>query len=369
MSFITASSVTAVQLQEESKSDDGILTTVPVAGEADDGPAREESNHVVRGDLEDELCSVSVEEQQTFLCQINDELSSCFPDLVFTLSHVHDSAEKLIPLLLITQRQLFNHAPFGAVSRVRIAVHYRSYTVHVLMREWKHSRFESVAEIRELCLLFDEKSEFRFCPGVDPELYNEHFDVFHFHVKSARLQDFPFRRINSVNCKMFFKLAHNARKVDRDAREVKCSACKRLITDIKYQKERTSKETPTRKAKRQRPSSRARLSYMSPASQAKRKKLAQYERTNNIRKLQKYEESEVILDDDQNSEMCQIMEKVMTEDLEKLYKEGDEHGVRKMMQDIWITDKVRQRMEFACDQAANSMLYYNKTIRLTNNSV
>ena len=54
------------------------------------------------------------------------------------------------------------------------------------------------------------------------------------------------------------------------------------------------------------------------------------------------------------------MEKVTTEDVEKLYKEGDEHGVRKVMQDIWITDKEHQRMEFACDQVTHSTSYYNK---------
>ena len=63
------------------------------------------------------------------------------------------------------------------------------------------------------------------------------------------------------------------------------------------------------------------------------------------------------------------MEKVTTEDVEKLYKEGDEHAVRKVMQDIWITDKEHQRMEFTCDQATNSTLYCNKKINLTNNSV
>ena len=84
----------------------------------------------------------------------------------------------------------------------------------------------------------------------------------------------------------------------------------------------TNEETPTQRIKRQKPSSRARLSYMSPASQLKRKTLAQYERTNNIRKLQKYEESEVILDDDQNNEMCQIMEKIGVDELAKLYKKG-----------------------------------------------
>jgi len=92
---------------------------------------------------------------------------------------------------------------------------------------------------------------------------------------------------------------------------------------------------------------------MSPASRAKRKTLAQYERTSNIRKLEKYEENDVILDDDQNNEMCEIVQRIGADELENLYKEGDKHGVRKIMQDIWVTDKERQRDEFTHDQAIN----------------
>ena len=72
---------------------------------------------------------------------IFNELQGLFPSLVFTLSQVRDSA-KLVPVLQIIQRQLFDYAPFGAVSRVQAAVYYKSYIVHVLMRQWKSSRFE-----------------------------------------------------------------------------------------------------------------------------------------------------------------------------------------------------------------------------------
>ena len=92
---------------------------------------------------------------------------------------------------------------------------------------------------------------------------------------------------------------------------------------------------------------------MSPASQAKQKKLAQYERTSNIRKFKKYEDNEVTLDDEQNDEMCNIVEQIQTEDLEALCKEGDEHGVGRLMKDLWIADNERKRQEFSSDQAKN----------------
>ena len=77
--------------------------------------------------------------------------------------------------------------------------------------------------------------------------------------------------------------------------------------------------------------------YMSPASQAKRKKPAQYERTSNIRKLARYEVNEIA---EQNDEMCAIVEEMGDEDLQKLFDEG---GVGSILKDIWATC---QRKEF-----------------------
>ena len=41
------------------------------------------------------------------------------------------------------------------------------------------------------------------------------------------------------------------------------------------------------------------------------------------------------------------------DDLEKLFKEGYEHGVGEMMKEIWFTDKKRQTQQSSHDQASN----------------
>ena len=82
-------------------------------------------------------------------------------------------------------------------------------------------------------------------------------------------------------------------------------------------------------------------------------KLAQYERTSNIRKLKKHEDNEVTLNVE-TEEMCNIVEHIQTEDVEKLCKEGDEHGVGGIMKDIWITDNECRNQEFSTDQGKNS---------------
>ena len=97
----------------------------------------------------------------------------------------------------------------------------------------------------------------------------EFFDVIHFHIKSVWLTEFLFKRIDSVNFKLLFQPAHNATAAEKSSKEVKCYPCKWFVTDLKYQKRNTEAETPTRNVKRQCPSSRARMSYMSPASQVK----------------------------------------------------------------------------------------------------
>jgi len=95
---------------------------------------------------------------------------------------------------------------------------------------------------------------------------------------------------------------------------------------------------------------------MSPASQAKRKKLAQYERTNSIRKLGINEQTEVVLDADQNDEMVNLVQNIENDDLEKLCLEGEKHGVGKLMKDIWVTDTQQRKEQFFNDQAKTSML-------------
>ena len=61
-----------------------------------------------------------------------------------------------------------------------------------------------------------------------------------------------------------------------------------------------------------------------------------------------------MLSDDQNEEMCAIMEAARAEDLDKLYQEGDQHGVGTLMKTLWLTDKNCQKSQFFSDQEKNS---------------
>ena len=60
--------------------------------------------------------------------------------------------------------------------------------------------------------------------------------MIHFHIKSLRLTELPFQRVDSVKCKLLFELARNATKEQIDSEEVRCH----LVTDLEHQKRRTA---------------------------------------------------------------------------------------------------------------------------------
>ena len=280
-------------------------------------------------------------------------VADAFPDLIFAMATGGEQ-----PLLQISQRQLHNHPLFGMVSRVQITVQYNLYTAYVMMRKWESGSLANGEDLAILCTKFSSKSEYKFCPGLNPEHYEtEYYATIRFHIKSVRRMEFPFTRVDSMNCLLWFKLAANATGNEKASTEVRCKSCKRLVLDLECQKRRTISESPSRKLKRQSASSKARLSYMSPASQLKRRQNSQYTRNLSARKLAKYGENEVTLNEEQNSEMCAIIERTENDDLEKLFQEGNEHGVGELMKEIWFTDKKRQIQQFANDQTANGKFH------------
>ena len=251
-----------------------------------------------------------------------------FPSLAFMLSSDIESNQ---PVVVVTQRELANHPPFGLVSRVQVTITGRKYVVHILMRMWESGELDGRDSIHALCNKFVANTEYKFCPGLDPEEYqNEYFERIRFHIKSVREATTPFHRVDSVNCVLWFLLAPNATMAEKKSKQVRCRACKRLITDLYCQLQRTLKETPSRKLKRQAASSRARLTYMSPTSQLRRKQNAQTERSSDKLKLAKLQTVDLDLSDEQHFDTCNVTEAIEEsgkDELDRVLAEGDAHGV------------------------------------------
>ena len=209
------------------------------------------------------------------------------------------------PVYVVTQRELFDYPPFGYASRINITFKGNDYSINSLGFHVESGTITNDDDVHELCQRFSNQSSYKFCPGIDWNLYEQkYYQVIRYHLKSVRYSTSPFQRVDSEKCPLWFKQPAKARASEKYADEVMCSACKRLKTHLDWQLKRTMAESPSRKVKRQAPSSKAKLSCMSPASQLKRKQNTTSERNNDKKKLRKYENTEVTLADDQHEDMC-----------------------------------------------------------------
>ena len=89
-----------------------------------------------------------------------------FPNLIFAMATGGEQ-----PFLQTSQRQLHNHPPFGMVSHVQVTVQYNLYTAYVMMRKWESGNLVSSEDLITVCLKISAKSEYKFCPGVNPKQY------------------------------------------------------------------------------------------------------------------------------------------------------------------------------------------------------
>jgi len=278
-----------------------------------------------------------------------------FPELVLTLAYALHGNK---PMMVVTQRGLAHLPPLGFMSHVQVMIQEDGrYKVLVLLEEVENGFLSNPQEVHELLKRFSKTTPYKFCPGIEWTYYQEHyFEVIRFHIKSVRYTESPFYRVESVHCNRLFTLPSNAPVADKCKTEVICSACKRLISHLDRQLERTISESPERKIKRQASSSRARLTYMSPGSQLKRKQNASMERGIDKRKLAKYESTEITLSDHQHAQMCDVMntiDGVAVDELQYIFEEGEAHGVSEKLKEIWTTDKREQLEQFKDDQARN----------------
>jgi len=92
---------------------------------------------------------------------------------------------------------------------------------------------------------------------------------------------------------------------------------------------------------------------MSPASQQKRRSNAQAAKSIMMRKLKKYSEADVTLNDDQHKGIFSIVRGISDEELEKVFLEESEHDVGELMKKMWYTDSKCQSVH---DQSKNGKL-------------
>ena len=227
--------------------------------------------------------------------------------------------------IVIYNKQLHYHPPFGMTPRCRIAIKGEEYIVHVLMREMENGIISGTEAVLKLCSKYSTNSAtHKFCPGLDISTYKAYKDIIRFDIKSVRQTTEPFARVDSVHCLLWFDLGCRPSLARREAESLLCSSCVRLRCDLERQVARAKTDSPSKKAK-QHPSSHAPLMYMSPESQLKRKQQQKRRHDIDQKKLRKYEQSEISLDGEQHDEMCAVVttiEEKCSGEMEELISEG-----------------------------------------------
>ena len=153
--------------------------------------------------------------------------------------------------------------------------------------------------------------DWKFCPGIDMDDYEECKEAIRYDIKTVQVTKSPISRVDSVKCKLWFQIAKNSPKEEKEAEAVMCMHCKQTRREMQYAVNRVAKVTESQKAKRTQVSSSYPLKYLSPASQQLRRRNTQYERSRDKRLLKKYAPPDVILDDEQHQEMATVVQKIL----------------------------------------------------------
>jgi len=232
-----------------------------------------------------------------------------YPDILFTKKMGDGST-----MLDVTQSNMKNVPDAGFISLARVifspSCTALCYDVQVLLKSVQKGTVQNADEALNVCCIISSEGDYKFCPGLNLTEYDEKYHaMIRYHVKSVRVWERPFTRIDSENCKLWHQLNSNASENEKSSEEVLCRPCKRLRSDLNHQRRR-SDVSPARCLKRQQPSSRFKLKYLSPASVKKRKTATQKERSNDKAKLSRLKDFDITLEDDQSDEVSEVLQTI-----------------------------------------------------------
>ena len=95
--------------------------------------------------------------------------SIAFPELSFTVC----SGQNCCKYLVGTQKMLRLCPPAGMVSTARIINDSGEYTFQVLMRTIEMGNISSVNDFLSVCEKISKSGNYKFCPGMNVEVFNE----------------------------------------------------------------------------------------------------------------------------------------------------------------------------------------------------
>ncbi|XP_065908252.1 uncharacterized protein [Dysidea avara] len=365
-SFNSSASTTNVSIQPLENTDDSLVATDQSTATTGDVPVNNQQSHDITSNQTQEESNDNVAatteptncvEYATIIDEVIVKGQQAYPDLVFA-KRMGDGST----ILDVTRSNMKNIPNAGYISVARVIFYQSSttlcYDVQVLLTSVQKGTVHNVDEAIMVCRIISCEGDHKFCPGLnESEYYDKYFSIIRFHLESVRLWDRPFKRIDSKDCTLWYQLKSNASDMQKSSDEVLCRPCKRLNSYLDHQRRRSDVSLGTC-LKRQQPSSRYKLKYLSPASIHKRKAATQKERSNDKAKLSRLSEFDITLENDQSdevSEVLQTIEQQCSEELHSILKEADAHSstTGKSIRSSWERDKASCKAQFYSDQIQN----------------
>lgn len=151
--------------------------------------------------------------------------------------------------IIVSSKLCHFHPPAGTISCTRLMVHEDgSFNFQVLLQSKEAGKLATVEDFLKVCSMMIDK-QYKFCPGIDPDVYQStYFMKIRYHIKNVHCSDALFRRVDSINCSLWHKLARNASIIEKDMESVPCGSCKRLVYDLD-QHLKNSVSSPTKSEK------------------------------------------------------------------------------------------------------------------------
>ena len=177
-------------------------------------------------------------EQETFVSALIDNIcargQTIYPYLIFT--------KRTGNLVEVTQKLMHHIAEAGYISIARIVFSPSTsesslcYDIQILLTSYQKGSVSDADQAIDVCFIISEKGDYKFCPGLDQkEYYDRYFAVIRYHLKSVRLWDRPFERIDSMKRFLWYQLKKNASREKKNNHAVLCRSCKWLHSDLDHQ--------------------------------------------------------------------------------------------------------------------------------------
>ena len=135
--------------------------------------------------------------------------------------------------LEVMQGQLYEVSGIDRISVVRILFTFSESTVtndlQAIFIIIQSGQAKTLDDFLVICETISSKSCYNLRPCTDVKHYYDHYhSVIRYHIKSVRVWDRPFKRIDSTNCIMWHEVSLRVSVVEKSSAIVLCKPCKRL---------------------------------------------------------------------------------------------------------------------------------------------